>query len=67
MHIVNIKCLVKFSDFVVKAKQFFLIMMNQGENQVTLLKQVKKAMKQHPIAFKSFSVSIEKKYNQHTR
>ena len=42
-------------------------MMNQGENQVTLLKQVKKAMKQHPIAFKSFSVSIEKKYNQHTR
>ena len=57
----NIKCLLKFSDFVLKAKQLFLIMMNQGENQVTLLKQAKKAMKQHPIAFKSFSVSSEKK------
>ena len=34
-------------------------MLNQRTNQVILLKQIKKAMKQHLIAFNSFSVSSE--------
>ena len=33
--------------------------MNQGVNQVTLLKKIKKAMKRHPVAFNSFGVSRE--------
>ena len=41
------KCTLKFSDFVPKAKQLFLRMINQGENQANLLKQAKKAMERH--------------------
>ena len=34
-------------------------MVNQGANQVNLLKQIKKAMTRHPISFNSFSLSSE--------
>ena len=52
-------CTLKFSDFVPKAKQLFWRMVNQGANQVNLLKQIKKAMTRHPISFNSFSLSSE--------
>ena len=35
------KCSLKFSDFLSNTKQLFLRMMNQGANQVPLLKQIK--------------------------
>ena len=40
------KFTIKLSDFVLKVKQLYLRMMNQ----------IKKAIKQHPITFNSFSV-----------
>ena len=49
-----LKYTLSFSDFIPKAKLLFSRMMNQGGNQVTLLKQKKKAMKSHPFAFKLF-------------
>ena len=41
------KTKLKLSDFVPKTKQLFLRMMNQGINQVTLLKQIKKRTTSH--------------------
>ena len=60
------KCALKFSDFVPKAKQVFLRMINQGANQVYKFTATdKRAMKLHPIAFNLYFVFQVKKLYQH--
>ena len=53
------KCTLKLFVFLPKAKQLLSRMMNHGANQVTLLKQVKQAIKQHITTFNSFNVSTK--------
>ena len=53
-----VKCKLKLSDFVPKAKQLFLRMTSQEENQATLLKYMKKSNKKQStgITFLLFEV-----------
>ena len=48
-----------YQDFLIKCKELFHRMLNQGASLFLLLKQIKKVLLSHPNAFNSFEKTVQ--------
>ena len=58
------RCTLKLDDFLIRGKELFVRMLNQGGNYNLINKQIKKATSRHPEAFVTFECDADEIINR---